>query len=92
LEVAAELPMDLANSKLIQPHPSHDTVQIKRSLCHSTSIDLVAKRIGFKSAMPMVEGSPFDVAPYVFVSECLHISIRGNSFSLLFQKLSKLFL
>jgi len=35
--------------------------------------------------MPMVEGSPLDLAPYVFVSEFLHVSICGSSFSLLFS-------
>jgi len=47
---------------------SHDAVRMKRSLCHSTGIDLVAQRIGSKSTMSMVEGSPLDMAPYVFVS------------------------
>jgi len=42
--------------------------------------------------MPTVERLPLDLAPYVFVSECLHVSIRGTSFSLIFSKLSKLFL
>jgi len=42
--------------------------------------------------MPMVEGSPIDLTPYIFVSESLHVSIRGTSFPLLFSKLSKLFL
>jgi len=32
------------------------------------------------------------LAPYVFVSECLHVSIRGTSFSLLISKRSKFFL
>jgi len=45
-----------------------------------------------KSAMPTVEGLPTDLAPCVFVSECLHVSVGGTSFSLLFSKLSKLFL
>ena len=35
--------------------------------------------------MPMVEGSPPDLVPYVFVSECLHVSICGTRFSLLFS-------
>jgi len=37
------------------------------------------------SAMPVVEGF-LDLKPYVFVSECLHVSIRGTSFYLLFFK------
>ena len=41
--------------------------------------------------MRMVEGSPLDLAPCVFVNECLCVAIRGTSFSLLFKKLSKLF-
>jgi len=36
--------------------------------------------------MPMVDGSPLDLAPYVFVSECLHVSNGGTSFYLLFSK------
>jgi len=37
------------------------------SVYHSTSIDLVAYQIGSKSTMLMVEGSPLNLAPYVFV-------------------------
>jgi len=44
------------------------------------------------SDVSVVEGSPLDLVPYVFVSEFLHVSICATSFSLLFSKLSKLFL
>jgi len=40
----------------------------------------------------MVEVSPLDLVPNIFVNECLHVSIRGTNFSLLFLKLSKLLL
>jgi len=39
LEVATEPPMDLP---IFDHTVSHDAVQTKRSLCHSTGIDLVA--------------------------------------------------
>jgi len=34
----------------------------------------------------MVVGSPLTFPPYIFVSDCLHVSIRGTSLSLLFKK------
>jgi len=46
---------------------SHEVVQIKRSLCHSTGVNLVAYQIGSKSTMSMVEGLPLNLAPYIFV-------------------------
>jgi len=42
--------------------------------------------------MTTVERLPLDLEPYVFVSECLHVSFRRTSCSLIFSKLSKLFL
>ena len=46
---------------------SHYAVQIKWSVCHSTSVDLAADWLGSKSTMSMVQGSPLDLVPYVFV-------------------------
>jgi len=46
--------------------------------------------MGSKFAMPMVEGS--SGALRFHNSDCLHISIHGTSFSLLFSKLYKLLL
>jgi len=93
MEETTEPPTDLPISNLFDHTASHDAVRIKQSLCHSTGIDLVTlEKILSKFAMPMVEGSPLDLALYVFVSECLHVSIHATSFSLLFSKLSELFL
>jgi len=42
--------------------------------------------------MSMVEGFTLDLALHFHNSDCLHVSIRGTSFSLLFSKLYKLLL
>jgi len=64
---------------------SHDAVQINRSVCHSSSIDLVALLLGFKSTINHANGYGFasesDLSTLRFCtnSDCLHISICGTS-------------
>jgi len=84
--------MDLPVSKLFDHPASHDAVRIMQSVCHPTRVNLAAWWVGSKSVMSMVEGFTLDLALHFHNSDCLHVSIRGTSFSLLFSKLYKLLL
>jgi len=59
---------------------SHDMVQIKLSVCHSTVIDLADYWIIYKSTMPMVQGSPLHLAPYIFVMTPCTFQFMGPLF------------
>ena len=92
LEMATEPPMDPPTSKLIRPYRlawrgSNKAVTLSLNQHWSGSLTGTFQVCHANG----VEGSPLDLAPYVFVCEFLHVSIRGNSFSLRFSTLSKLF-
>jgi len=82
-------PMDLFISKLILLHctASNDVVQIKRSVCHSSDVSSsfsVTDNFQVCQTKPMVVGwfiSHLHTLHFLN-SDCLHISIRGTSFSL----------
>ena len=88
LEVATEPLMDLPISRLIRPYclawrGSNKAVTLSLNWHWSGSLTdryQVCRANGW-------EGSPLDLVPYLFVRECLHVSISGTSFSSLFSKL-----
>jgi len=68
-------------------------VQIKRSVCHSTGVDLIAYGIGSKSTMSMVEGLPLNLTPYVFIIVTAYTFIFvGSVFLYFFQIFTNFFI